>query len=116
VPHIDLPPTEFQRVANVVPPPPESLATSVANHMQPDPNSVSFKTWTNPSAPPESSWTKGWRRADIGAANGHGNARSVATASGVGCRCYFKPAKCNEGDETGSFCWTPGEVRFTLSI
>ena len=26
----------------------------------------------------EDSWTERWRRADIGAANGHGNARSVA--------------------------------------
>ena len=43
-----------------------------------DPNSVAFKTWTNPTTPLESSWTEGWRRADIGAANGHGNARSLA--------------------------------------
>jgi len=41
-----------------------------------DPNSVAFKTWTNPpDCPPECSWTEGWRRADIGAGNGHGNAR-----------------------------------------
>ena len=33
-----------------------------------------------------SSWTEGWRRADIGAANGHGNARSVARLqSAVAC-------------------------------
>ena len=32
------------------------------------------------------SWTEGWRRADIGAANGHGNARSVARLqSAVAC-------------------------------
>ena len=31
-------------------------------------------------------WTEGWRRADIGAANGHGNARSVAhLQSAVAC-------------------------------
>src|SRR5262249_46848620 len=37
-------------------------------------------------APPESSWTEGWRRADIGAGNGHGNARSVARLqSAVAC-------------------------------
>ena len=35
---------------------------------------------------PECSWTEGWRRADIGAANGHGNARSVARLqSAVAC-------------------------------
>ena len=34
----------------------------------------------------EWSWTEGWRRADIGAANGHGNARSVARIqSAVAC-------------------------------
>src|SRR5439155_511175 len=45
-----------------------------------DPNSVAFKTWTNPTMPPGMKWrwTEGWRRADIGAANGHGNARSAA--------------------------------------
>jgi len=71
--HIGLPPSEFQRVANVVPPPPAPLDLT-----QLDPNSPAFKTWTNPTVPLESSWTEGWRRADIGAANGHGNARSVA--------------------------------------
>jgi CubicO group peptidase (beta-lactamase class C family) len=34
----------------------------------------------------ERSWTEDWRRADIGAANGHGNARSVARLqSAVAC-------------------------------
>jgi hypothetical protein len=48
---------------------------------------VAFKTWTNPpNVPPEASWTEGWRRADIGAANGHGNARSLASLqSAVAC-------------------------------
>src|SRR5262249_19144652 len=78
--HIGLPPSEFPRVANVVPPPfPSDLP-----HL--DPNSVAFKTWTNPTMRPESSWTERWRRADIGAANGHGNARSVARLqSAVAC-------------------------------
>jgi CubicO group peptidase (beta-lactamase class C family) len=78
--HIGLPPSEFHRVANVVPPP-------AAGPMQLDPNSVAFKTWTNPpDVPPEKSWTEGWRRADIGAGNGHGNARSLARLqSAVAC-------------------------------
>jgi hypothetical protein len=64
----------------VVPPPVTS------GPAQFDPNSVAFKTWTNPSTRPESSWTEGWRRADIGAGNGHGNARSVARLqSAVAC-------------------------------
>jgi CubicO group peptidase (beta-lactamase class C family) len=81
--HIGLPPSEFHRVANVVPPPAEPTDLP-----QFDPNSVAFKTWTNPTMPPgmKWSWTERWRRADIGAANGHGNARSVARLqSAVAC-------------------------------
>jgi CubicO group peptidase (beta-lactamase class C family) len=82
--HIGLPPSEFDRVANVVPPP--SYSDVPPLDTKSDPNGVAFKTWTNPSASPESSWTEGWRRADIGAGNGHGNARSVARLqSAVGC-------------------------------
>lgn len=82
--HIGLPPSEFHRVANIVVPPP---ATTPAEPMQLDPNSVAFKTWYNPpDVSPERSWTVGWRRADIGAGNGHGNARSVARLhSAVAC-------------------------------
>src|SRR5262249_35453247 len=64
-------------VANVVPPP----GIPKLGEFEPaqlDRDSVAFKTWTNPRTPLESSWTEGWRRADIGAANGHGNARAVA--------------------------------------
>src|SRR6516165_7799087 len=82
--HIGLPPSEFHRVANVVPPPSYSDVPPLDPNS--DANRVAFKTWTNPSAPPESSWTEGWRRADIGAGNGHGNARSVARLqSAVAC-------------------------------
>src|SRR5207248_8960160 len=83
--HIGLPPSEFHRVANVVPPP-LPVDPPPFDPTQLDPNSVAFKTWTNPSTPLESSWTEGWRRADIGAANGHGNARSLARLqSAVAC-------------------------------
>jgi hypothetical protein len=43
-----------------------------------DPNSVLVKTFTGPAPTAETAWTPQWRRADIGAANGHGNARSLA--------------------------------------
>src|SRR5262249_27219243 len=79
--HIGLPPSEFHRVANVVVPPPIPIEPPRL-----DPNSVALKIWTNPTMRPECSWTEGWRRADIGAANGHGNARSVARLqSAVAC-------------------------------
>lgn len=78
--HIGVPCSEFDRVANLVLPPPPS------DPPQFDPNSVASKTWTNPTMPLESSGTERWRRADIGAANGHGNARSVARLqSAVAC-------------------------------
>ena len=81
--HIGLSPSEFHRVANVVPPP---VAPAPAEPMQLDPNSVAFKSMSNPVMTPETTWTEGWRRADIGAANGHGNARSLARLqSAVAC-------------------------------
>jgi len=86
--HIGLPLSEFPRVANVVPPPAAPTdPNSLVGQAVADPNSVAFKTWTNPpDLPPERSWTEGWRRADIGAANGHGNARSLARLqSAVAC-------------------------------
>ena len=81
--HIGLPPSEFHRVTNVVPPP----CGGSTGTPQLDPNSVAFKTWTNPTGfPADYSWTEGWRRADIGAGNGHGNARSLARLqSAVAC-------------------------------
>ena len=83
--HIGLPPSEFPRVANVVSPPADP-AMPVFDPTQLDPNSVAFKSMSNPIMSPETTWTEGWRRADIGAANGHGNARSVARLqSAVAC-------------------------------
>jgi CubicO group peptidase (beta-lactamase class C family) len=79
--HIGLSPDQFHRVANVVPlPPPQIDLTGL------DPESVAFKAQGNPMMRAEISWTDPWRSADIGAANGHGNARSVARIqSAVAC-------------------------------
>lgn len=71
--HIGLDDQHFGRVANVIPPPP--LPIDMA---QLDPQSVVVKTFSGPAPTAETSWTAEWRRADIGAANGHGNARSLA--------------------------------------
>lgn len=73
--HIGLAPSEFARVSNVIPPPPLPIDMSAL-----DPNSIVVKTFTGPAPGAEESWTSEWRRADIGAANGHGNARSLAWA------------------------------------
>jgi CubicO group peptidase (beta-lactamase class C family) len=71
--HIGLDPSQFHRVSNVVPPPPLPFDAATM-----DPNSVAFKTFTGPAPDAAVAWTSAWRQADIGAANGHGNARSVA--------------------------------------
>ncbi|NRF68930.1 beta-lactamase family protein [Aquincola sp. S2] len=71
--HIGLPASESERVARVVPPPPLPIDMATL-----DPASPMFKTLTNPLPDATVSWTPAWQQADIGAANGHGNARSVA--------------------------------------
>jgi CubicO group peptidase (beta-lactamase class C family) len=70
--HIGLNPTEFDRVANVIPPPPmsEELAAAASE--------IAIRAFSNPPLSAEPSWTEAWRRAEIPAANGHGHARSVA--------------------------------------
>jgi CubicO group peptidase (beta-lactamase class C family) len=78
--HIGLPTSQFHRVANVVAPhwPPTDLTRL-------DPNGPAFKTNTGPllDLNIELSRTERWRCADIGAGNGHGNARSVARIQSV---------------------------------
>ena len=76
--HIGLSPTEFHRVSNVVPPPPLPMDLTTL-----DMDSVMVKTFTGPAPDASECWTSEWRQADIGAANGHGNARSVARAQSV---------------------------------
>ncbi len=76
--HIGLDPSEFHRVSNVVPPPPLPIDFETL-----DMDSVMVKTFTGPSPDASVSWTPEWRQADIGAANGHGNARSVARVQSV---------------------------------
>ncbi len=74
--HIGLDPSNFARVANVIPPPPLSVGDV-------DPHGVAMRTLANPPIDASWSWTEPWRRAEIPAANGHGNARSVAVAQSV---------------------------------
>ena len=75
--HIGLAPSEDARVAEMVPPSPEeSGAAYPAKGI--DPQSVSARTLNNPPLRPEVANRPEWRRAEIPAANGHGNARSVA--------------------------------------
>jgi CubicO group peptidase (beta-lactamase class C family) len=67
--HIGLPAEDDRRVANVIPPPP----------LEPvEPTEIALRMFGNPPPNAEWAWTSAWRRAEVPAANGHGNARSVA--------------------------------------
>lgn len=64
---------DWSRVAEIVPPPP--LEFDLA---QLGPDNVMVKTLSGPAVDASVANTAAWRQADIGAVNGHGNARSVA--------------------------------------
>lgn len=76
--HIGTPAGCDNRVAPVIPPAPtaELLGTL-------DPASPAARTLGNPALDASISYEVPWRRAEIPAANGHGNARSVATVQSV---------------------------------
>ncbi len=74
---IGLPAAEDGRVAEMVPPPAEEVrALGAAATL--DPESLLGKVMANPAVSPEVANRRPWRAAEIPAANGHGNARSVA--------------------------------------
>ncbi|WP_409332091.1 serine hydrolase domain-containing protein [Trujillonella humicola] len=59
------------RIAPVVAPPPVEPAGEI------DPNSISVRTFTAPTMSVKATTTPEWRAADLGALNGHSNARGV---------------------------------------
>ncbi|UOZ10581.1 serine hydrolase [Amycolatopsis sp. WQ 127309] len=64
---------DWGRIADVVPPPPAEFDLVALG-----PDSVIVKTLTGPVIDANVANTPAWRRAELGAVNGHGNARSVA--------------------------------------
>lgn len=74
--HIGTGPEHDDRVALVIPAPPLVYGGSGD---QPEKDSIPFRA-SNPRLVAEDSWTIPWRRAEIPAGGGHGNARSVALA------------------------------------
>jgi CubicO group peptidase (beta-lactamase class C family) len=64
---------DWGRIADVVPPPPLPFDMDSIDMQSP-----AFKTMTGPVPDAAAANTAGWRNADMGACNGHGNARSVA--------------------------------------
>jgi CubicO group peptidase (beta-lactamase class C family) len=74
--HIGTPAECDSRVSLNVPPPPLQI-DGVA------PDSISMRTFVNPIMDARVTWTLPWRRCESAAANGHGNARSVATVQSL---------------------------------
>jgi CubicO group peptidase (beta-lactamase class C family) len=70
---IGAPEKEWGRIAEVTPPPPLPFDLEAAGRESP-----LVRTMTGPPADAAAANTEAWRRAEIGGANGHGNARSVA--------------------------------------
>ena len=75
---IGLPASEDHRVSNVIPPPPLDLAA-----MEGQISDITLKTFTNPPIDATTTYEEWWRRAEIPAANGQGNARSVAAIQSI---------------------------------
>ena len=74
--HIGLPASEDHRVSLVIPPQAGRLAEA-------DPGSIAMRTFTSPLLDAAMATEIWWRRAEIPAANGQGNARSVATVQSI---------------------------------
>ena len=70
---IGVPDSEFHRVGNLIPPPDAPVLGQGA-----DKDSIPHRTFSSPLISALDSHSDGWRRAEIPAANGHGNARAVA--------------------------------------
>ncbi len=96
--HIGTGPEHDHRIGELIPP-------KTAPAGQQDDNSIASRTFANPSIAAKTSATRAWRQAEIPAANGHGNARSVVAVqtlaanlgrangkqlmSEAGCRAIF---------------------------
>ena len=77
--HIGTPPEVDPRITDVIPP------TVAAGDLH-EPGTLGHESVTNPPFSPEETFTERWRRAEIPAGNGYGNARSLAVAqAAVSC-------------------------------
>jgi CubicO group peptidase (beta-lactamase class C family) len=74
--HIGLPEEHDHRVGEMIPPP--VLKPGDPGYVNIDPDSLVGKYYKYSSTPVEATKERAWRAAEIPAANGHGNARSVA--------------------------------------
>jgi len=74
--HIGVPEEVDHRVSKLIPPP--MPKPGEPGSMVFDPDSVQGRVMMNPVNTAQTSWERAWRAAEIPAANGHGNARSLA--------------------------------------
>ena len=65
---------DWPRISTLLPPPPIQQETGSARM---DPESAAYKTFTRPPPDALGGLTPEWRRGEVGAANGHGNARAL---------------------------------------
>jgi len=68
--YIGVPESEFPRIGNLIP-------SDASLGEWAEEGSIAARTFANPAASATDSWTDAWRKAEIPAANGHGNARSL---------------------------------------
>lgn len=73
--YIGTPEVHFPRIGALIPP-----ESGLAQQTGGDADSIAARTFKNPAADARASATSEWRKAEIPAANGHGNARSVVRA------------------------------------
>ncbi|MFT5692491.1 MAG: CubicO group peptidase (beta-lactamase class C family), partial [Oceanicoccus sp.] len=71
--YIGVPESEFTRICDLIPPPGDT--STISNGKE---GSIADRTFKNPLGNALDSRSNAWRKAEIPAANGHGNARSVA--------------------------------------
>jgi CubicO group peptidase (beta-lactamase class C family) len=76
--HIGTPASEDARIAPLIPPPLEEVTALITTL-----DEIGLKTLTNPVVGGETTAEDWWKRAEIPAAGGHGNARSVAAVQSV---------------------------------
>lgn len=74
--HIGVPEEVDHRVSKLIPPPMPKPGDP--GYVEFDPKTVQGRVMMNPINTAETSWERAWRAAEIPAANGHGNARSLA--------------------------------------
>lgn len=72
--YIGTPESVFPRIGELIPPKVSNLSGAGSD------DSIASRTFRNPGANAKASRTAAWRQAEIPAANGHGNARSVVRA------------------------------------